>query len=419
VERIAMPQLGETVTEGTITRWIKQPGDRVEIDDSLFEVSTEKVDTEVPSAFAGYLRQVLVEEGETAPVGALLATITDGPDDPIDDAAPPVAAPAPAAAPDAVAEPTAERPPVRPDPAPVRTARGDGFLSPAVRGLLADHGLGETDIVGSGRDGRVTRNDVLAAAANRARNGSAAAPAGGPPSRALPPAEAGEGDDVVELNRGRRSTAANMLQSIATSAHTLVVTEVDYHGLEPVRVAAHLSYLPFVARAVIDAIAEFPHVNASVGDDELIVHPRVNLGIAVDVDFEALVVPVVTDAGALRLPALAAEIADRARRAKAHRTDPQHLSGGTFTITNVGAYGTVVTAPIINQPQVAILSTDAVRMRPVAVPAGDGWGIAVHPTGNLSLSFDHRAFDGAYAAAFLSRVREILETRDWTAEVAP
>ena len=229
---------------------------------------------------------------------------------------------------------------------------------------------------------------------------------------------AGPDDDVVELSRARRNTAQNMMRSLATSAHTLVVTEVDYHGVDPVRRAAKLSFLPFVARAVVDAIGEFPHVNASVGDDQLIVHRRIHLGVAVDVEFQALVVPVVKDAGGKRLEAISDAVADLAARAKAKRLTADDLTGGTFTITNVGSYGTVVTGPIINQPQVAILSSDGVRMRPVAVrgPGGD-WTVAVHPVGNLSLSFDHRAFDGAYAAAFLARVRDLLEQRDWSQEV--
>ena len=210
-----------------------------------------------------------------------------------------------------------------------------------------------------------------------------------------------------------------MVRSLATSAHTLVATEVDYHHVDPVRRRAGLSYLPFVARATIDALREHPHLNASVGDDELIVHRRINLGLAVDVGFEALVVPVVKDAGGLRLGALAEAMADAGRQGPQPSASPvDDLSGGTFTITNVGAYGTVVTAPVINQPQVAILSTDGVRMRPVAVRSEAGeWVVAVHPVGNLSLSFDHRAVDGAYAAAFLARVRELLETRDWQQEL--
>jgi 2-oxoglutarate dehydrogenase E2 component (dihydrolipoamide succinyltransferase) len=209
-----------------------------------------------------------------------------------------------------------------------------------------------------------------------------------------------------------------MVRSLATSAHTLVAAEVDYHRVDPVRRRAGLSFLPFVARATIDALGEFDHLNASVGDDQLIVHRRIHLGVAVDVHFEALVVPVVHDAGDMRLVALAEAIGTQAEKARTKRLTGEDLSGGTFTITNVGTYGTVVTAPVINQPQVAILSTDGVRMRPTAVRSAAGeWTVAVHPLGNLSLSFDHRAVDGAYAAAFLARVRELLETRDWTQEV--
>jgi 2-oxoglutarate dehydrogenase E2 component (dihydrolipoamide succinyltransferase) len=197
-----------------------------------------------------------------------------------------------------------------------------------------------------------------------------------------------------------------------------VATEVDYHGVDGVRRRAGLSYLPFVARAVVDAIADFPHVNASVGDDALIVHRHVHLGVAVDVAFQALVVPVVANAETKRLRALGEEVAALADMARSKRLGADNLTGGTFTITNVGGYGTLVTAPVINQPQVAILSTDGVKMRPVALRAPNGeWTIGVHPVGNLCLSFDHRAVDGAYASAFLARVRDILEQRDWEQEV--
>jgi 2-oxoglutarate dehydrogenase E2 component (dihydrolipoamide succinyltransferase) len=278
---------------------------------------------------------------------------------------------------------------------------------------MDEHGLSPGDVAGSGRDGRITRNDVLAAAANPSVNRSVAA---APLQAAVP--RAGPDDDVVEFTKARRATAEHMVRSLATSAHTLVATEVDYHHVDPVRRRAGLSYLPFVARATIDALREHPHLNASVGDDELIVHRRINLGLAVDVGFEALVVPVVKDAGGLRLAALAEAMAAQADKARTKRLTGDDLSGGTFTITNVGAYGTVVTAPVINQPQVAILSTDGVRMRPTAVRSEAGeWVVAVHPLGNLSLSFDHRAVDGAYAAAFLALVREVLETRDWEQEL--
>ncbi len=404
-----MPQLGETVTEGTITRWYKQVGDAVAVDDVLFEVSTEKVDTEVPSAHAGFLRAVHVPEGDTVPVGALLAVITATADEPFDE--PAAAAPSeepPAAAPPPVAATLAPEPPDR---------EANGFLSPAVRGVLAEHGLRPDQVTGTGAGGRITRNDVLAAAANR--QGPAAPSAfSSPPAPTMPLPTAGPDDDVVEFTRARRATAEHMVRSLATSAHTLVATEVDYHRVDPIRRRAGLSYLPFVARAAIDALREFSHLNASVGDDQLIVHRRIHLGIAVDVAFEALVVAVVRDAGDMRLGALGDAMAAQAEKARTKRLTGEDLSGGTFTITNVGAYGTVITAPVINQPQVAILSTDSVRMRPTAVRSAAGeWTVAVHPLGNLCLSFDHRAVDGAYAAAFLARVRELLETRDWAQEL--
>jgi pyruvate dehydrogenase E2 component (dihydrolipoamide acetyltransferase) len=417
-----MPQLGETVTEGTITRWLKQPGDPVALDDVLFEVSTDKVDTEVPSAYAGVLREILVPEGDTVPIGTPLAVITDTADEAVPDEQPtpaPVAAPPPAPAPVAVPEVGRVSAPKGTQAPKFREDRHEnGFLSPVVRALLSEHGLTPADVVGTGRDGRITRADVLAVAANRRAAPAAVAAPAATASIAYPPSEPGPGDEVVEFSRARRNTAEHMMRSLATSAHTLVATEVDYHGVDGVRRAAGLSFLPFVARAVIDAIAEFPHVNASVGDDALLVHPHVHLGVAVDVDFQALVVPVVKDADAKRLHALADDIADQAAKARARRLTADDLSGGTFTITNVGSYGTLVTAPVINQPQVAILSTDGVKMRPVALKAPSGeWTIGVHPVGNLCLSFDHRAYDGAYASAFLARVRDILETRDWSQEV--
>jgi pyruvate dehydrogenase E2 component (dihydrolipoamide acetyltransferase) len=437
VELVTMPQLGETVTEGTIIRWHKQVGDQVAVDDVLFEVSTEKVDTEVPSAHAGVLRVVHVPEGETVPVGALLAVITETADEPFEDAraATPARASAPAPADQASPAPTGASAPAAEGPAMATTAPAraprpsddhNGFLSPVVRALLEEHGLRPDDVVGTGTGGRITRNDVLAAAANARRADSPASPAAAsavptapsPTPTTTPVPRPGPDDDVVEFTKARRATADHMVRSLATSAHTLVAAEVDYHRVDPVRRRAGLSFLPFVARATIDALGEFDHLNASVGDDQLIVHRRIHLGVAVDVHFEALVVPVVHDAGDMRLVALAEAISTQAEKARTKRLTGEDLSGGTFTITNVGTYGTVVTAPVINQPQVAILSTDGVRMRPTAVRSAAGeWTVAVHPLGNLSLSFDHRAVDGAYAAAFLARVRELLETRDWTQEL--
>jgi 2-oxoglutarate dehydrogenase E2 component (dihydrolipoamide succinyltransferase) len=250
----------------------------------------------------------------------------------------------------------------------------------------------------------------------RAATASTPAPARVAPPVAPPPTA--EGDTVVPLSAIRKRIGANLTHSLATAAHTLVVTEVDYSAVEPVRVAHKLSYLPFVGRAVVAALRQFPNVNASLVDDALVVHRQINLGISVDLDFEGLVVPVVRDADLLRLTTMAERFRTVASRARARQLTADDLHGGTFTITNAGGYGTVVTGPIINAPQVAIISTDGVRMRPTAVSDGDGgWSIGVRPIGNLSLSFDHRAFDGAYAAAFLALVRDTLEQRDWQEEI--
>jgi len=403
-----MPQLGETVTEGTIIRWAKQVGDAVDADEVLFEVSTDKVDTEVPSAHAGVVRELLVPEGATVPIGTVVAVLTATADEPYDSEPVPARTPPPAAA-------------ARRGERPGRTVPSEVFLSPVVRGLLDEHGLRPVDVVGTGAGGRITRADVLAAAANRSRDVSRgpSSPSAAPGAAAAPypPAVPADGDEIVEFTRARRNTAEHMVRSQATSAHTLVGVSVDYHRIERVRRERRLSYLPFVVRAVVEGLRAFPHLNASVGDDCLLVHRDVNIGVAVDVDFEALVVPVVKGADGLHLAALQERIAALAATARAKRLTTDDLSGGTFTITNVGQYGTVVTFPVINQPQVAILSTDGVRMAPVAVPDGHGgWSVAVHPVGNLSLGFDHRAVDGAYAAAFLARVRDTLEQRDWAQE---
>jgi pyruvate dehydrogenase E2 component (dihydrolipoamide acetyltransferase) len=276
---------------------------------------------------------------------------------------------------------------------------------------------------GRGRGGLVSRADVTARLTARESAAtpvlaSARAPSGAQVdarTEAPPVADA----DVVPFSPIRRRTAEHLTRSLATAAHTLVTTETDYTAVDAARRESGLTYLPFVARAIVDALHHYPHLNASVVGDGLRLHPHVNLGIAVDLDFEGLIVPVVHRAEELRLRALAARIADLADRARRRQLKPEDVEGGTFTITNPGGYGTVVTGPIINQPQVAIVSTDGVRMRPVALPEpGGGWQMTVRPTGNLSMSFDHRAVDGAYASAFLAAVRDTLAGRDWRAELS-
>lgn len=447
---ITLPQLGETVTEGTITKWFKQVGDTVAVDEPLFEVSTDKVDTEVPSPISGVLTEIRVAEGDTVPVGTVIAVVGDsaGAPAPAPAASAPVAAaPAPApAAPAPVAPAPAPVTPVAPAPAPAAPAPAPApaapvvpatggenvVLSPVVRKLIAENNLNASTIAGTGPGGRITRDDVLAVIAR----GGAATAAPQPSAPAVSPAPAtaavrvvaGARDESVPLSKIRQATGAHMVASKSISPHVLSVVEVDYANVDATRLRAKdefktqegfsLTYLPFIARAVVDALVDFPHMNASLGDEELIVHRYVDLGIAVDLDYQGLLVPVVRDAEGKRLRALAREINDLAVRTKNRRLTPDEISGGTFTITNNGSAGSVLTMPIINQPQVAILSTDAIAKKPVVIEVpGFGESIAIHPVGNLAMAWDHRAFDGAYAAGFLSRVKLILETRDWSSEV--
>ncbi len=453
-----MPQLGETVTEGTITRWFKHVGDQVAENELLFEVSTDKVDSEVPSPAAGLLSEILVQQGDTVDVGTVLARIGDAGSVPATEPAParalepapppqvstsPEAIPAPQPTSEArsstmVADGTSMAAPAEQAAASARVApvsdtdgRGDDasgdhrLLSPVVRRLIGEHGIDPATIEGTGAGGRITGADVQAVIERTGAAPAAPAPAPAP----VVAVASGPRDTVVPFSNIRRRTAEHMVGSKSTSAHALAAMEVDYHNVERVRLAEKdafrtdegvaLTYLPFVSRAVVDALRDFPELNASVGHDELIVHRDVHLGYAVDLEFQGLMVPVVHNADAKRLRALAREVADLAARARSKQLGPDDIAGGTFTITNVGSYGTTMTFPVINQPQIAILSTDGVKKRPVVIEQSDGGdAIAVRPTGLLALAWDHRAVDGAYAAAFLRRVKEIIETRDWRQELA-
>lgn len=452
---VTMPQLGETVTEGTITQWFKNVGDAVAMDEILFEVSTDKVDSEVPSPVAGVVTEILAAEGDVVEVGQVLCRVGDADAAPVaaPEAAPapvpepePVPAPEPAPVAAAVPAPTpapeaAPAPDLAAAPAPAAT---DGLiLSPVVRRLIADNGLDASQITGTGLGGRITRNDVEQIIQARAAGSTpepaapapaaptapaAAAPAAPAPVAEAPTPAVGARDQVVPLNNIRKRTAEHMVMSKSTSPHVLTAMEVDYERVEQVRKTHKgvwkteegfsLTYLPFIARAVADALHDFPHLNASFGGDHLVVHDEVNMAIAVDIDFEGLLAPVVKNVDGKRLRQIARDITDVAGRTRTKQLTPDDLSGGTFTLTNAGQYGTMMQFPIINQPQVAILSTDGVKRKPVVVT--DEFGnesIAIHSVGVLALAWDHRAFDGAYAAAFLNRIQEILETREWEAEI--
>jgi pyruvate dehydrogenase E2 component (dihydrolipoamide acetyltransferase) len=448
---VTMPQLGETVTEGTITRWFKAVGESVAEDEVLFEVSTDKVDSEVPSPVSGVLTEIRVPEGEIVEVGVVLAVVSG------DGAAPVTATPADAA-PAAQAAPGPVEPVVSaaPAPAPAEPAPGQGTradaisdlpLSPVVRRLINQSGLDATAMTGSGVGGRITRSDVEAAISAQGLSTTAAptptpatqapapvqassAPSSAPPQTAPQSGPAPAHSSTAEpMNNIRRRTGEHMVMSKAVSPHVLTAVEVDFEKVEIVRKAHRaewkaaegfsLTYLPFIARALVDAIREFPHMNASVGDNELVVHEDVNLAIAVDLNFQGLLAPVVKAADSKRLRHLSREIFELAGRARSKKLGADDIMGGTFTITNPGQYGTMMQFPIINQPQVAILSTDGIRRKPVVITDDAGnEGIAIHSVGILALAWDHRAFDGAYVAAFLDHLRSIIETRDWESELS-
>jgi pyruvate dehydrogenase E2 component (dihydrolipoyllysine-residue acetyltransferase) len=412
---VVMPQLGETVTEGTVTKWYKKVGDAIRADEALFDVETDKVSTEIPAPASGVLAEILVAEGVTAKVGARLAVIRDAGGA----AATPVAA-AGRGAPAAVAAP--------PGAAHAKPPQADAAerLSPVVRRLIAEHGLDVARIAGSGRDGRITREDVLHHAGRREAAHSTVTVRTETPVPYVVSGAAG-GDTTITLGNVRRRTAEHMARSWTTTPHVLQVVEVDFGRVDEAR-RAHgagwstregfaLTYLPFVAHAVAIALGKFPHLNATFNGDSLTVHRRIHLGIAVDLGGEGLVVPVVKDAPSKSIPQLAREIHDFATRARANRLKPDEIAGGTYTITNNGAFGTLITAPIINPPQVAILSTDAVRKKPWVIESPEGDAIAIRPVGMLAQTFDHRAVDGAYSAAFLREVKGMLETRRWENEL--
>jgi pyruvate/2-oxoglutarate dehydrogenase complex dihydrolipoamide acyltransferase (E2) component len=416
---ITMPQMGVSIAEGTVVEWKKQPGDAVEADEPLLEISTDKAESEVPAPVAGRLAEVIVEAGETVDVGTVLARIE------------PEGAAVQGDGERAAAQGDGER----------AAAQGDGGgppVTPVVRRMAEQHDLDLRQIEGSGRRGRVTKRDVMAYLRRREegveeRPGAAeepAAPAEPAPEPALhiespyreeppaarPPVEAPPAapESAVpsgrELSPMRKRIAEHMVRSLRTAAHCTTIVEADMSRIEAAR--GRRSYLPFVARATVAALREHPALNATLEGDLLTVHEEVHLGIAVSLGEQGLVVPVIRDAHELSHEGLAARIKDLAERARSKRLSPNELSGGTFTITNPGAFGAVLATPIINQPQVAILDLEAVVKRPVVVTDTNGGdSIAIRPMAYLCMSWDHRALDGALAAQFLSTLKRRVE--DW------
>ncbi|MCC6224279.1 MAG: 2-oxo acid dehydrogenase subunit E2 [Thermoleophilia bacterium] len=425
---VVMPQMGVSVSEGTITRWLRSEGETVAADEPLLEISTDKVDTEVPSPATGVLARILVAEGETVAVGTALATIV------------PPGANTPALPPAASEPQAAEAAPAGTAAGPVLAAPdlgngeagGRAFVSPVVARIAAEHGVDVSRVQGTGRAGRVTKQDILAHVA--ATPAAAATPAEAPPHLAPPappppPAAApvtatgaSTGETVEPLSVMRRAIAEHMIRSVQTSAHVTCVFEIDMSRVVRIRDrlkreyeerhGVRLTYLPFVCRAVVDALAKWPRLNAEIRGDTLVTKSFVNLGIAVALDEgKGLIVPVIRNAEERNLLGLARAIADLAERARAKRLSPDEVRGGTFTITNPGGFGAVMGTPIINQPQVGIIDVEAVVKRPVVVTDAHGNdAIAIRPIMNLSLSYDHRLVDGAYAAPFMRDLRTSLET---------
>lgn len=401
---ILMPQLGETVSEGTIITWCKQEGESVQADDILVEIETDKAATEVPAPMSGVLSRILVSAGQTVAVGTTLAVLEAAgvPAAPITQ---PAAAPAASQPRQIAAVAATERWKREPK---LDSARRP--LSPSVRRLLREHGVDSEHITGGGRNGRVRRTDVLAII------------------RGAAPAKVRmTGERLEPFNRIRKRIAEHMVRSKATSPHVLQAVEVDfsavlaarekYKGSWQQRYGASLTFLPFVAHAACRALADYPALNASIEGDALRLHGDVNLAVAVDLNFEGLVAPVLPRAQTLTLAGLACGIQAMTQRVRSGKFSSDDLKGGTYTLSNSGSFGTFITAPIINQPQVAILSLDGIHKRATVIEGAGGDAIAIRPIGILAQSFDHRAVDGAYSAAYLRAVKGMIEARDWEAAI--
>lgn len=435
---VIMPQLGETVAEGKIAKWFKSAGEKVQAGENLFEIETDKVTMEVQATESGILSEIRVAEGETVPVGTIVAVL---------------GAPGEAAKPAPAAKPEAKRAAPAAAAAPKTVAPATPMAVPAcqyqpfvlqpfeeVRTPMGDYGSATLDglkVTPLARRLSKESGVALAVVANvvRARGGWRIAAAD---IRAVPnlraeaaprraPIMLRDGDTIEKLGRIRAQIAAHLAEAWRTIPHAFQAVEVDFSAIAKARDAAKqgfagrngfaLTYLPFVARAACLALADFPRVNASFDHDRLILHKGVSLGIAADLDHEGLVVPVVHHADEMSTLGLAKAIARQVEKARNNKLTPDDVADGTYSITNNGSFGTLFTAPIINAPQVAILSFDAVRRKPMVIDGKDGESVVIRPVAILGQSFDHRAFDGGYAASFLARVKEIAETRDWAAEL--
>jgi 2-oxoglutarate dehydrogenase E2 component (dihydrolipoamide succinyltransferase) len=478
---VIMPQMGESIAEGTITKWMKKVGDTVKRDEPIFEISTDKVDAEIPSPVAGTLTEIRVPEGQTVAINTVVAVIGDAGEQPAAAAPAPVASarppaqPAPPATPPVPAQPAAAAPapasatapekpaekPASPPPAPAPAApspppaapapREGGTVesieerirrrsSPLVRKIASEHAVDITELEGTGIHSRVTKNDILSYIENR-KVAAAPAAAAAATARPLEAVEAGRAepatapappaaaprhalavtdrDEVVAMTKIRRITAENMTLSKRTSAHVTTVFQVDFTVIARLREqhkdaflqknGVKLTYLPFILRSCVQALKEFPQVNASIDGDNIVYHKDVHLGLAVALDW-GLIVPVVRNADEKSILGLARAAQDLAERARTKRLKPEEIQGGTFTVTNPGVFGSLFGTPIIPQPQVAILGVGTIEKRPVVVTDARGNdALGIRTVGYLALSFDHRLIDGADADKFMASMKKTLE----------
>ena len=414
-KEIVMPKLGESVVEGVIGRWLKSEGDRIEEDEPLVEIDTDKVNAEVPSPVAGVVEKLVANEGETVPVGAVIAVIrTDGEEEAG------AGAKTPGEARRHKDEATAPAVPAPAEDAPY-AARSPHLYTPSVRRLAQESGVDPAGVRGTGAGGRVTKKDMEQAIAARQSGAqpAAKAPARGVPFRGVPESigYTVDGDEVIPITRLRRTIAERMVHSTRTVPHAWTTVEVDVTSLVKFRESIkeefrrregfNLTYLPFVVKAAVEALREYPILNSTWEEDRIVIKKHINIGIAVDLE-DGLIVPVIRDADQRSIVGLARAISDLATRARSGALTPDDVSGGTFTINNTGAFGSVLSAPIINYPQAAILSMETITRRPVVV----GDAIAIRSIMNLCMSLDHRVLDGAVCGRFLKSVKERLEAYD-------
>ncbi len=434
-----MPQMGESIAEGTIVRWIKKVGDSVDRDEPLFEISTDKVDAEIPSPAAGVLMDIAVKEGETVPVNSVVATIGAAGEKPAASAAPAAAAAAtkpsekadatgtPGAAVAAPASPSTTNPPpvatpaVEPEPEEAADGNDRQKSSPLVRRIAKEHDVDISRIAGTGLGGRVTKQDILAfidsgAAAAPSIDSRSARPASAPLAQDQPPVLRGAGDQIVPMSVMRKKIAEHMVVSKRTSAHVYSIFEVNYSRVDQIRKAkkeeyersgAKLTFTSFIAKVVVDCLRRHRVINSSIDGDNVIYRNDINLGIAVALE-NGLIVPVVKAAGEKNTLGLSKAIQDIADRARAKKLNPEEVHGGTFTITNPGNFGAQFGLPIINQPQVAILGVGTIEKRPVVIDDA----IAIRLMGFLTLGYDHRLVDGAVADQFMADVKKGIENFD-------